>query len=203
MLGGATTRLQSNDITSSYFSMLNKLAHGICRQLGLNEEMVVAEQTFGLLKLSYYTPANQFNASCVNDDNIGCPFSQQGVVDIDFGTALFNRYISWQCRSDLTCSGVCLTSVQLLRNILWDGNPYLQHSKSSTLSLYVINPIDSAIEVVEDLSEPVELRFPITAPNSTSSQCVYWNVREQMWSTRGCITTMVRRLATLAIAVYS
>ena len=192
MLGGATTRLQSNRITSSYLNMVTKLGYGICRQLGLNEEVTVTEETFGSLRLSYYTPANQFNASCVsNDEKNGCPFSQQSTIDIDFGTALFNQYISWQCKGSRTCSGVCLTSAQLLRNILWNGIQYLWHSKSSSLSLYVINPSDGAIESLEDLSEHIELRFPIAMSNSTS-RCVFWSVREQRWSTRGCSTIVVR-----------
>ena len=192
MLGGAATRLQSNRISSSYLNMITKLGYGICRQLGLNEEVIVTEETFGSLRLSYYTPANQFTASCVsNDGSNRCPFSQQNMVDIDFSTALSNRYISWRCKGSRTCSGVCLTSAQLLRNILWNGNEYLWHSKSSSLSLYVLNPDDGTIELVEDLPEPVELQFPITMSNSTS-QCVFWNVREQRWSTRGCNTIVVR-----------
>lgn len=195
MLGGSTTRLQSNSVSSSYISVVSKLGHGICRQLGLNEEMLVTEETFGSLRLSHYTPANQFTASCVDIENTGCPFTQQNAVDIDFSTALFNRYISWQCRTGLTCSGVCLTSIQLVRNILWNGNAHLWHSKSSPLSLYVINPNDGTIEIVEGLSEPVELRFPITVPNTTS-QCVFWNVRDQRWSPSGCNTIVVRSSAT-------
>ena len=192
ILGGATTRLQSNRITSSYLNMITKLGYGICRQLGLNEEVTVTEETFGSLRLSYYTPANQFTASCVsNSENNGCPFSQQSTIDIDFSTALFNRYISWRCKGSRTCSGVCLTSAQLLRNILWNGNRYLWHSKSSSLSLYVINPSDGGIESVEGLFDPIELRFPIAMSNSTS-RCVFWNVREQRWSTRGCNTIVVR-----------
>ena len=192
MLGGAATRLQSNRITSSYLNIITKLGYGICHQLGLNEEVTVTEETFGSLRLSYYTPANQITASCVsNDENNRCPFSQQNTVDIDFSIALFNRYISWRCKDSRTCSGVCLVSAQLLRSILWNGNQYLWHSKSSSLSLYVINPDDGTIEVVEDLSEPVELRFPIVMSNSTS-QCVFWNVRERRWSTRGCNTIVVR-----------
>lgn len=192
MLGGETTRLQSSRITSSYMNEISKLSYGICRQLGLNEEVIVAEETFGSLRLSHYTPANQFTASCVSDDNNRCPFTQQNTVDIDFSTTLFNRYISWKCKSNLTCSGVCLMSVQLRRNILWNGNPYLWHSKSSSLSLYVINPNDGSIELVENLSEPVEFQFPITVQSSSTSQCVFWDVRNQRWSPRGCTTVTVR-----------
>lgn len=195
MLGGATTRLESNRITSSYLNMVTKLSYGICRQLGLNEEVTVTEETFGSLRLSYYTPVNQFTASCVsNGENNGCPFSQQNTVDIDFSTALFNQYISWQCKGSRICSGVCLTSAQRLRNILWNGNQYLWDSKSSSLSLYVINPSDGGIESVEDLSEPIELQFPIEMSNSTS-RCVFWSVRERTWSTRGCSTSVVRAVA--------
>ena len=192
MLGGSATRLQPNEIRSSYLSVINDLGYGICRQLGLNEEAMVTEGTFGSLRLSYYTPANQFAASCISSDrNDECPFSQHNAIDIDFSTALFNRYISWECRDGRTCSGVCLMSVQLLRNILWDGNPYLWHSKASSLSLYVINPRDGRIELVEDLPTPVELQFPVVASNSTS-ECVFWSIREGSWSTRGCSTTVVR-----------
>ena len=190
MLGGATTRLQTNEIILSYLRVISKLGYGICRQLGLNEEIIVTEETFGSLKVSRYTPANQFTASCVNNATDKCPFSQQDAVDIDFGTTLFNKYISWPCKSGPSCSGVCLTSVQLLRNIFWSGNEYLWHSKSSSLLLYAINPSDGVIESVEGLSEPVELQFSFTTSNSTS-RCVYWNVREQRWSTTGCSTNMV------------
>ena len=191
MLGG-TTRLEINRVSQSYLSTIIKLSHGICRQLGLNEEIVLTEEMFGSLKLSYYTPANQFTASCVNNENNRCPFSQNSAVDIDFRTTLFNRYISWQCQHGFSCSGVCLTSIQLLRNILWDGNPYLRHTKSSSLSLYVVNPVDGGIEPVEGLSQPVKLQFPVTPSNSTL-QCVYWDVRERRWSTRGCSTSVVRK----------
>ena len=196
MLGGATFRLRSNEISASYFHVIDKLSYGICRQLGLNEEIVVTEETFGSLWLSHYTPANQFTASCVNDENNGCPFTQQNTVDIDFSTTLFNQYISWQCKSGVTCSGVCLTSVQLLRDILWDGNMYRWHSKSSSLSLNVINPRDGTVESVQDLSEPVELRFPILTSNSTTSQCVFWNAIDGRWSPSGCNTVVVRNSRT-------
>ena len=192
MLGGAAVRLQSNEISSSYLSVIYDLSYGICRQLGLNEEVTVTERTFGSLRLSYYTPANQFAASCISSDgNDDCPFSQHNAIGIDFSTALFNRYISWECKDGHTCSGVCLMSVQLLRNILWDGNPYLWHSKASSLSLYVINPRDGRIELVEGLATPVELQFPVVVSNSTS-ECVFWSVREGGWSTRGCGITVVR-----------
>lgn len=190
MLGGATYRLWSNEISSSYFRVMDKLSYGICRQLGLNEEVVVTEESFGSLRLSYYTPANQFTASCVNDER--CPFTQQNTVDIDFSTALFNQYISWQCKSGITCSGVCLSSVQLLRDIRWDGNTHRWHSKSSSLSLNVVNPRDGTVESVQDLSEPVELRFPILTSNSTISQCVFWNAMDARWSPSGCSTIVVR-----------
>lgn len=191
MLGGAMYRLQSGEISLSYFRVIDKLSYGICRQLGLNEEMIITAETFGSLRLSHYTPANQFSASCVNDENNRCPFTQQNTVNIDFGTTLFNQYISWQCKSDITCSGVCLATVQLVRNILWDGNTYRWHSKSSSLSLYVINPRDGTIESVQDLSEPVELHFPILTSNSTASQCVFWDVRNARWSPSGCNTVVV------------
>jgi len=191
MLGGSSTRLQFNTIASSYTRILDKLEYGLCRQLGINEEVVLIEESFGSMKLSYYTPVNQLTAACDSSVNNRCPFSQQGTVDIDFGMTLFSQYISWQCEHDgLPCSGVCLASVQLQRNIFWNGNNYLSHTKSPLLSLLVINPRDGGIEVVDSLAQPIQFRFPFTSSNSTT-QCVFWNVRLARWSNEGCSTTLV------------
>lgn len=193
MLGGSSTRLQFNTIVSSYVRILDKLEYGLCRQLGINEEVILIEESFGSLKLSYYTPVNQLMAACDSSINNRCPFSQQGTVDIDFGTSLFSQYILWQCDEvgSLLCSGVCLASVQLLRNIFWNGDTYLSHTKSPLLSLLVINPRDGGIEVVDNLAEPVQFRFPFTTSNSTTLQCVFWNVRLSRWSHEGCSTMVV------------
>jgi len=187
MLGGSSVRLQTNSITSSYVSIVDRLGYGLCRQLGLNEEVVLTEENFGSLRLSRTTPVQQYT-TCDSDM---CPFSQQRTVNIDFSISLFNQYILWQCEaSSLWCSGVCLATVQRNRDIFWNGNHFLPHIKSPSLSVLVINPRDGRIERVDNLAQPIQFSFPFISSNS-STLCVFWNVRLATWSSEGCNTRVV------------
>lgn len=189
-------RIQEDTLTKSLTRNIKSLGYGACLQLGLREKQVMATAPgLGTLSISHTgLPSAYMTIQASNCS--GCSRGEATpTISVDFGSHLYEQYLTWDCSDGGNCSGVCLTSAQFHHNLRWQGDQYTSFSKTPLLSLMLINPADGNEITVEDLPSESQVRvtFPVTNPIADPSllACATWNMSVKRWSEDGCSTIIV------------
>ena len=194
-------RIQSNSITESFAQMSQYLGFGICQLMGVyDSSIILANINLGTLKSYRSILPWMYNVSCNLSESNDCPFSfNVQPTSVIFGKRVFEKYTQYSCDEygDIDkpreCQSVCITTVQLIRDIHWSGSPYSNHIKSLPIHVHLTTHSGTIIDDYEPL-EPVILQLQLINPKSEtgSLECVWWNENENNWSSEGCTTSEVR-----------
>ena len=209
-------RVRENSVIREFLSTVPNVGLGLCES---EKHSFVNGVGTSLLKasLTNLPTAYQSIEKCNTSQNGNskrpqfCLDEDIPTVTVNFSLALFERYLWWPCATgaerddqgtaDGYCSGVCLTSVQHMYDLLWQGGPYESQLKSPVLQLYLLNPRNGSMLEVSSAngelqgriarnvvlnSDKIGIKFPILASYSNASnlQCAYWNETSRLWVSR-------------------
>lgn len=182
-------RVRSTSISESLVQHLPVLGHNLCLRQGIHERPATVDLSeFGNLKSSHINLPRGYVAGGCSEDS--CPHDE---VRVDFGSDFFSQFFQWNCTSSEICFGVCVSSVQLYVDILWQGNPYSSLLKSPLVHLSVLNPSNGAPLSSQVSPAQLTFMFPITTPygNSSDLACAVWDDVSRSWLSETCHTEVL------------
>lgn len=195
------SRIQSDDITRSFLSILPALGSIYCQSTGNFEQAThINKQILGTLKF-YNSPVPAvYNLSCTPGDKgtNRCLLSANETsyihfsrdVLVSYGMLCNNETYSCGLPKSTAPSSVCILSSQLIRDMYWSGSVFRSFAKTPFIVIHLINPQSGKKIEMSVLSEPVTIDVPLTrTPSSIDNlQCVLWNSENEEWESDMCTT---------------
>jgi len=183
----------SEPVRPSFMRVVPKVGFGACTRHSLLQSPVVVRQDgFVTFKTSHTNlPYDYSTDSCSESSCTRSP------VGVSFDPALLVHYLQWECSasdSSSTCSGVCLTTLQMELDLFWQGNAFSSLHKTSILHLALLNPVSGIILTMDlqNSSRVITAEFPLTSvfAESSSLDCVVWEETILSWVGGYCDTTV-------------
>ena len=187
------SRIVEDEITKSFISTYKVISSSLCQRTALfMPSQYVVDSELGAIKLYHSLFLSFYNLTCDSSSHESCPFNENEQSFVLVRESLLKNFASSNCHefsSISKCSSYCVTSLQLLNDIRWNGSPYASIIKSYPISLDYIST-DSTTEITDDsITQPISYYIPLKSPQSDTGQlkCVHWI---NGWSDTECVTQM-------------